>query len=107
MMSIETGCMKDWESEERIDDMPKSGYRRVISPTDEQGEVTPLSQEQVGGNHYTKHKIQPWDIIEEYDLDFWLGNVTKYILREKCDQLQDLKKARHYLDKKISLLEQE
>jgi len=57
---------------------------------------------QVGGNHYKKKKIQPWHIIDEYQLDFYLGNVLKYILRDKNDnQLEDLKKARHYLDKRI------
>ena len=53
---------------------------------------------QEGGNHYQKHKIQPWDIIEEYNLDFWAGNAIKYILRDKGNRLEDLKKARHYLD---------
>ena len=53
---------------------------------------------QVGGNHYKK-AIQPWDIISEWELDFWEGNVLKYLLRWKFkDGLQDLKKARHYLD---------
>jgi hypothetical protein len=26
---------------------------------------------QVGGNHYTKHVYQPWDIIDAYGLDFY------------------------------------
>lgn len=60
---------------------------------------------QIGGNHYAKMKIQPWDIILVYDLDYWLGNVVKYILRNKIDKLEDLKKARHYLDEKIRQLE--
>ena len=65
-----------------------------------------VMKQQVGGSHYKRHKIQPWHIVEEYDLCFWLGNAIKYILRDKNDnQLEDLKKARHYLDKKISMLE--
>ena len=57
---------------------------------------------QVGGNHYKEKKIQPWHIIDEYHLDFYAGNVLKYILRDKNDnKLEDLKKARHYLDKLI------
>jgi hypothetical protein len=56
---------------------------------------------QVGGNHYKDHAIQPWDIILEYKLDFWEGNALKYILRKKLDRLEDLKKARHYLDEAI------
>ena len=55
-------------------------------------------QRQIGGNHYKK-AIQPWDIISEWELDFWEGNVLKYLLRWKFkDGLQDLKKAKHYLE---------
>lgn len=56
------------------------------------------NQRQVGGDHYTRHAIQPWDIIREYGLDFFEGNVIKYVLRHKGDRAEDLKKARHYLD---------
>lgn len=56
---------------------------------------------QVGGSHYKDHRIQPWDIILDYGLDFWEGNALKYILRRKIDRLEDLKKARHYLDECI------
>lgn len=60
---------------------------------------------QVGGDHYQK-RIQPWDVIEVYKLDFWLGNVIKYVCRNKNgEKLQDLRKARHYLDYSISRLE--
>ena len=61
---------------------------------------------QVGGDHYKKHKIQPWHIIDEYDLDYYLGNVVKYILRDKGAQVEDLQKAIHYIEKKISLLQE-
>ena len=56
---------------------------------------------QVGGDHYAKHEIQPWDVIENYGLDFFTGNVLKYLLREKDNRLQDLQKAAHYLEKAI------
>lgn len=57
-------------------------------------------EQQVGGSHYRKGgEIQPWDIIKAWELDFWEGNVVKYVLRWKHkDGVQDLKKARHYLD---------
>lgn len=60
---------------------------------------------QVGGNHYRKYKIQPWDVIDEYGLDFYAGNALKYLLRDKKDRLEDLKKARHYLEKLIEVEE--
>jgi hypothetical protein len=53
---------------------------------------------QVAGTHYQK-AIQPWDIISEWELDFWEGNVLKYLLRWKFkDGVQDLQKAKHYLE---------
>lgn len=65
----------------------------------------PASERQVGGDHYRKHAIQPWDIIDEYDLSFYAGNALKYLLRDKGNRLEDLKKARHYLDKLIEIEE--
>ncbi len=53
---------------------------------------------QVGGKHYVSHTIQPWDIIDEYKLDYYLGNSIKYILRSKTNQVEDIKKAIHYLE---------
>tara|TARA_R110000824_G_scaffold54622_4_gene150755 strand:- start:553 stop:777 length:225 start_codon:yes stop_codon:yes gene_type:complete len=49
-------------------------------------------------------------VIEAWELDFSLGNVVKYISRAgKKDPslLQDLRKARWYLDRYISNLEKE
>ena len=62
---------------------------------------------QIGGNHYVRHSIQPWDIIDDWVLDYYLGNVIKYILRDKNNKVEDLQKAIHYLEKKIELLEKE
>jgi hypothetical protein len=59
---------------------------------------SPAKSRQVGGDHYKQHDLQPWDIIEVFDLDFWEGNCLKYLLRKKDNRLQDLQKARHYLD---------
>lgn len=57
------------------------------------------STKQIGGSHYTEHKIQPWDIIDEYHLNFYEGNVLKYLLRNKGNRKEDIKKAIHYLEK--------
>lgn len=54
---------------------------------------------QVGGGHYVRCSLQPWEVIERNELDFWEGNVVKYVLRYKHkDGLQDLLKAKHYLE---------
>ena len=37
----------------------------------------------VGKSDYAKHKIQPWDIILEYGLNYWDGDIIKRVLRTK------------------------
>lgn len=46
-------------------------------------------------------------VIEAWSLGFCLGNTVKYISRagKKGDALEDLRKARWYLDREISNLE--
>jgi hypothetical protein len=46
-------------------------------------------------------------VVEAWELDFYLGNVIKYVSRagKKGDELEDLKKARWYLDRKIARME--
>ena len=64
----------------------------------------PAIERQVGGSHYKDKgsSMQPWAIIDAWGLDFYGGNVLKYILRAKHKGgLEDLQKARHYLDKMI------
>lgn len=58
-------------------------------------------RKQIGGTHYAKHKIQPWDIIDEYKLDFYEGNILKYLLRDKKDRIEDLEKLIHYAEKAL------
>jgi len=62
------------------------------------GNPAEAAAKQVGGTHYSKHKIQPWDIIDEYGLDYHRGNAIKYILRNKMDTYEDIQKAHHYLE---------
>jgi hypothetical protein len=61
------------------------------------------NERQVGGNHYAK-AIQPWDYIVENKLGYLEGNIVKYVSRHKDKNgLEDLHKARHYLDKLIEV----
>jgi hypothetical protein len=61
---------------------------------------------QVGGEHYKKMPIQPLEFIVKNGLDFFQGNVLKYIIRYKeKNGVEDLKKARHYIDMMIELEE--
>lgn len=59
---------------------------------------------QIGGDHYHAQSIQPWDFIVANNLGFLDGNVIKYVTRFRSkDGLQDLEKAKHYLDKLIEV----
>lgn len=59
--------------------------------------------------HYVQGPMEVIDIIEKYGFcdDFRLGNCIKYLFRHnlKGTALQDLKKARWYLDRYINALE--
>jgi len=66
--------------------------------------VTP-NDIQVGGEHYKSQTIQPWDAIHAWGLGFLGGNVVKYMARHaQKGGIEDLRKARHYLDKMIETM---
>ena len=53
--------------------------------------------EQIGGSHYKDMPFQPIKLISMLDLDFFQGNVVKYVSRYKLkDGVRDLEKAKHY-----------
>ena len=57
---------------------------------------------QIGGQHYKALDPQPWDVITAWNLSFLAGNVVKYVARAPAKGgVEDLRKARHYLDKLI------
>jgi hypothetical protein len=63
------------------------------------GDPAKASTTQVGGSHYKDMAIQPIDFILANGLGYCEANVVKYICRhEKKNGLQDLEKAKHYID---------
>lgn len=57
-------------------------------------------------NHYCRFTIEPVTFIMKNKLEFWQGNVIKYVMRyDAKNGLEDLKKARRYLDMQIELME--
>lgn len=63
-------------------------------------------------SHYCEgRKYEPKDVIRDWDLNFNLGNVVKYISRNgrKAGEtkIKDLQKARQYLDFEIDALKKE
>jgi len=61
------------------------------------------NDKQVGGEHY-QQPIQAWDYITLNRLGYLEGNIIKYVTRYKQKHgVQDLEKAKHYLDKLIEI----
>lgn len=59
-------------------------------------------------SHYAEgRKYEPKDVIRDWQLNFNLGNTVKYIARagKKDDIVQDLKKAKQYLEFEIEAIE--
>ena len=58
-------------------------------------------------SHYNQGKYEAIDVIEDWKLNFNLGNTVKYISRagHKDDIIQDLKKSLWYLNREIERLE--
>ena len=59
--------------------------------------------------HYNVGKIEVIDAIEEWSMGFCDGNVIKYVARHrhKGKPVEDLKKAKWYLERLIQQYEQE
>jgi hypothetical protein len=65
---------------------------------------------QIGGDHYKNMGVQPWKAMEswmtpEQFAGFLRGNAIKYLAR--CDVkggIDDIKKARHYIDKLVEVM---
>ena len=87
---------------EEIEAMSRSAsgleaHKRIINrPSAEPPAIDPINPA-----HYRGDTVMR--IIEDFDLGFCLGNVVKYILRHAAKAgLEDLKKARWYLDREIT-----
>lgn len=63
----------------------------------------------VGASDYSKRKIQPWDIWEEYKLNPWDADIVKRVLRTKIEpgitpeaaRIMDYEKIIHICKKRI------
>lgn len=60
--------------------------------------------------HYEKLNIQPWEIMErnfttEEFVAYLKGNIIKYTLRDKGQDLSDAEKIKHYAEKLIKVIE--
>jgi hypothetical protein len=59
---------------------------------------------QISGNHYKGKPLQVWDFVAANNLGYFEGNIVKYVSRWKDKGgVDDLRKAKHYIEKLIEL----
>ena len=88
----------------------------VVNLTDEQKEQISkmlARDKQVAGTHYKDMGVEPWDVVDTWPLEQRIGayrhGALKYLMRmgSKDEQLQEIKKCGHYIEKLIEVLESE
>ena len=75
----------------------------------------PSNRRQVGGEHYLKKAVQPWEAMEawmttEQFKGYLLGNCIKYLARAQDKHespLEDLLKCQHYLARLMEVVHDE
>lgn len=68
--------------------------------------IVPINEDITQQKHYTQWVIQPITFITANKLNFCQGNVIKYVMRyNQKNGLEDLKKAKVYIDYLIQELE--
>ena len=69
----------------------------------EKPEAEDIRTYNVGASDYAQHKIQPWDIYLEYNLNPWDADIVKRVLRtKKTDtRIMDYEKIIHTCKERI------
>lgn len=76
-------------------------------------ELRRANDKQVAGTHYKDMGVEPWDVVDTWPLEQRIGayrhGALKYLMRmgSKDEQLQEIKKCGHYIEKLIEVLEEQ
>lgn len=68
------------------------------------------NDKQIGGTHYKKMGVEPWDVIDTWPIEQRIGayraGALKYLMRmgSKDENVQEISKGIHYLEKLIETL---
>ena len=90
-------CKCVLETSKQIAFQPRSGVQYKMGTANDR---------QVGGSHYKTGSEEHWDRVARLNLDYFQAQITKYVERwRKKNGIEDLKKARHFLDKYIEIEE--
>ena len=108
---------KKWraECEQRRDELRKEHdeYMKKAATRQNQQLESHLkaNTRQIGGDHYKNMGVEPWDVVDtwpiEQQIGYHRGGVLKYTMRlgNKDERLQEAKKALHYAEKLVEILE--
>lgn len=66
--------------------------------------MSDANKTQIGGTHYTDMELQPWDVLQsvltrDEFIGYLKGNIVKYALRQGKKDSDDVRKAKHYMQK--------
>lgn len=73
----------------------------------------PARDRQIGGDHYKRMDIEPWDVVDTWPLEqrigYYRGGALKYIMRmgSKDESAEEIAKGQHYMEKLLELLIEE
>lgn len=85
-------------------DSAKIRVEELAEPVDRAQEIcTQIKNNVYNVPHYNQGNIEVIDVIEDWDLGFHEGNIIKYVARakHKGEELEDLEKAKWYLERLI------
>ena len=92
----------------------REGYEESMKRMAKQDAASSRSDEIKEPTHYARWAIEPVDMIMQNGLDFWRGNIIKYVMRAGFKQgsykttreaeIADLNKAARYIEMRINQL---
>ncbi len=72
-----------WSTDERVNEL-LDAWRKGNDVSEFENEyLREHRNHNIGKSNYAQHKIQPWDIWLEYDLNPWDADIVKRVLRKK------------------------
>lgn len=73
------------------------------------GERKPYSKDLINPDHYNDTELQPFVVVDDWELDYYTGSAIKYIKRrgdkEGTTEIDDIKKAIRFLQHRVEFLE--
>ena len=88
--------------------MQRLAEKEMYNTSGIHGEQEELFDEISAPKHYARWRIQPYEFISQNKLEFWRGNIIKYVMRAGYKgnswetEIKDLEKAKQYIHMRIT-----